>query len=285
MKTDFNCIPCIINSYLRLAGTGIIPASRREEILRRLLEFLSRVDYEQSPPELGRTLHSMIRETTGDPDPYREVKEKYNRRMLDLYPEFVEAVRRSKDPFDSAMRHAIAGNAMDFASEEQLDVIETLNRIMDAELAVDDSGPLRRALEGASTLLYIGDNCGEIVLDRLFMEQINLPRMVFAVRSGPVINDATKEDAELTGMHKVAEIITTGDNAPGAVWASSSREFREHFRKADVVISKGQGNLEGLLDIPHDQIYFLLVVKCELIAQRVGSAKGEFIVKKGDTNP
>ncbi len=285
MKTDFNCIPCIINSYLRLAGTDIIPASRREEILRRLLEFLSRVDYDQSPPELGRTLHSMIRETTGDPDPYRVVKEKYNRRMLDLYPEFVEAVRRSKDPFDSAMRHAIAGNAMDFASEEQLDVIETLNRIMDAELAVDDSGPLRRALEEASTLLYIGDNCGEIVLDRLFMEQINLPRMYFAVRSGPVINDATKEDAEMTGMHKVAEIITTGDNAPGAVWASSSREFREHYHKADVVISKGQGNLEGLLDIPHNQIYFLLVVKCELIARRVGSAKGEFIVKKGDTNP
>jgi uncharacterized protein with ATP-grasp and redox domains len=272
----------VLNSYLRLAESGAIPADRQEDILRRLLELLSRADYSHSPPVLGRLLHRLIRESLKDPDPYRLIKVKYNKMMLDMYPSFVEMVQKSDDPFDTAMRLAVAGNSMDFASQYQLDVMDTLNQVLEAGFFIDDSEQLRESLGKASSLLYIGDNCGEIVLDKLFLEFINLSRMYFVVRNGPVINDATLSDAEMTGVGKVAKVITTGDDAPGAVWESASGEFRDHFHNADVIISKGQGNLEGLIDIPHDQIYFMFLTKCDLIARRVGAGKEQFIVKKGD---
>ena len=85
----------------------------------------------------------------------------------------------------------------------------------------------------------------------------------------------------MAGMEKIAKVITTGDDAPGAVWESTSGEFKDHFINADVIISKGQGNLEGLMHIPHNNIYFLLVTKCDLIAEQVGAKKGQFVVKKG----
>jgi uncharacterized protein with ATP-grasp and redox domains len=133
-------------------------------------------------------------------------------------------------------------------------------------------------------LFYIGDNCGEIVLDKLFLTYLNVPEKYFAVRDHPVINDATYQDAKMAGIRDVAKVVTTGDNAPGAVWESTSEEFKRIFLNADVIISKGQGNLEGLIDVPHNHIYFLLVTKCDLIADRVGTKKGEFILKKGTAN-
>ena len=154
---------------------------------------------------------------------------------------------------------------------------------MDANFAIDHSPQLRVDLEKADSLLYIGDNCGEIVLDKLFLSLLDIPTKYFAVRESPIINDVTFEDAILTGIDKIANVITTGDNSPGAVWESTSEQFQNVFKNADVVISKGQGNLEGLMDVTHDRLYFLLVTKCDLIAKRVGTPKEEFIVKKGNT--
>ena len=281
MNVHYKCIPCTINSYLRLVDTGIIPDDLEKVILRRLLRELALVDYDQSPPVLGQRMHRLIRELLQNTDPYHEIKEKYNNMMLELYPRFEGLINRSEDPFDTSMRLAIAGNVIDFGSQYQLDVMDTINRILDARLAIDDSSHLRDDLKQATSLLYIGDNCGEIVLDKLFLSFINVPEMYFAVRDRPIINDVTFEDANLVGIDRVAKVISTGDDAPGVVWNSASEEFKDIFMNADVIISKGQGNLEGLMDIPCDNIYFLLVTKCELIAEQIGTKKGEFIVKKG----
>ncbi len=283
MNIHLECIPCTINSYLRLAGTGIVPESRQEPILRRLLEDLTGLDYDQSPPVLGRRMHRLIRECLGDNDPYRLIKKKYNRIMMEMYPKLEALIKGSEDPLDTAIRLAIAGNVIDSGPQHQADVSDTIRRVAEAELAIDDTLQLRRDLAQADSLLYIGDNAGEIVVDKLLLSLVDVNRKYFAVRDSPVINDATIEDATMTGMDHIAEVITTGDDAPGAVWESVSEEFRDIFEKADIIISKGQGNLEGLLDVPHRNIYFLLVTKCDLIADRLGTGKGEFIVKKGGT--
>ena len=254
-----------------------------EAIMRQMLRIFSTEDFSQSPPMLGARMHAMIRDAIHHPDPYHRIKAKYNRLMMDQYERFDKLVKNSEDPFNMAMRLAIAGNVIDFGSQLQPEVMETINRVMDAKLAIDHSSQLRTDLEQADSLLYIGDNCGEIVLDKLFLLTLDVPVKYFAVRDSPIINDVTYEDAVLTGMDKVAQVITTGDNAPGAVWASTSEQFQRVFREADVIISKGQGNLEGLLDVAHDSIYFLLVTKCDLMAERVGTRKEEFIVKKGKT--
>ena len=281
MKTQFECIPCIINSYLRLVETNVIPEPQQEVILRQLLQYLSVVDYDQSPPMMGRTLQKIIRESLQNPDPYHQIKQHYNQMMMELYSSFKEIVDCSEDPFDTAMRLAIAGNVIDFGAKYQFDIMDSINRVKEHELAIDDSLKLRHALKSARTLLYIGDNCGEIVLDKLFLETLDVPQKYFVVRESPVINDITPEDAKLTGIDKIATIITTGDNSPGAVWESASKDFRDHFNNADVIISKGQGNLEGLIDVPHDHVYFLLVTKCDLIGERIGTRKGDFVVKQG----
>jgi uncharacterized protein with ATP-grasp and redox domains len=272
-----------LNSYLRLAETGVIPESHKEEILRQMLHVFATFDYNQSPPVLGCKMHTLIRESINNPDPYRQIKAEYNQMMTDLYAKFERMVKRSEDPFNAAMRLAIAGNVIDFGSQHQLDIMETINRVMDENFAIDHSPQLRVDLEQADSLLYIGDNCGEIVLDKLFLSMLDVPVKYFAVRESPIINDVTYEDAILTGIDKVAKVITTGDNSPGAVWESTSEQFQTVFKNADVIISKGQGNLEGLMDVTHASLYFLLVTKCDLIAKRVGTRKEEFIVKKGKT--
>lgn len=283
MEAQFDCIPCIINSYLRLVETSVIPDLHQEKLMRQLLDYLAQADYHQSPPALGRSLHSMIRESLNNPDPYYQIKQDYNRMMLDLYPSFKDMVDNSEDPFDTAMRLAIAGNVIDFGAKYQFDVMSTLKQVMERTLDVDHSQELRKALGRAKSLLYIGDNCGEIVMDRLFLETIDLPEKVFVVRDSPVINDVTMEDAKMIGMDGVARVIATGDNSPGAVWKFTSEEFREHFATADVIISKGQGNLEGLMDVPHKQIYFMLVTKCDLIAEKIRAQRGDFVIIKGKT--
>jgi damage-control phosphatase, subfamily I len=280
MKTHLECLPCTVNSYLRLADTGVIPEEKQEELMRQLLSFLSEADYNYSPPEMGAELHRMIRKSLQNPDPYLNVKKEYNQMMLDLYPSFKKMVEDSDKPFDTAMRLAIGGNVIDFGAKYQFDVMETIHNAMEGDLAIDDSRKLEQALENAQSVLYIGDNCGEIVLDKIFLEFLDVPEKIFVVRGAPVINDNTLDDAAMVGMEKVARVVTTGDDSPGAVWERSSEEFRSLFTEADVVISKGQGNLEGLIEQKHKNLYYLLVTKCELIADRIASRKGAFVVKK-----
>ena len=247
--------------------------------MRRLLAYLAQADYRQSPPVLGRELHRMIRSELDDPDPYRKIKEDSNRMMLDRYADFEALVEGSADSFDTAMRLAIAGNAIDFGPRYQFDVMETIEQVLTTTLAIDDSDELRHDLSSAGTLLYIGDNCGEIVLDRLFLSRIDSAQKYFAVRGGPVINDATLADARSVGIEAVARVITTGDDSPGAVLETASEEFRRVLEAADVIIAKGQGNLEGLLEMDRN-IYFLLITKCDLVAERVGTRRWEFVVKR-----
>ena len=282
MKNQFECIPCIVNSYLRLVETEVIPQPQQEAILRQLLDYLSRVDFDQSPPILGSAIHELIRESMQNSDPYDKIKQNYNHRMLDLYPSFKEMLNNSKDPFDTAMRLAIAGNVIDFGAKYQFDLMTTINKVIEHKLTIDDSLKLRQDLKNAHILLYIGDNCGEIVLDKLFLESISIPQKYFVVRESPVINDITLDDAKMIGIDEIASVITTGDNSPGAVWESASKDFKDHFKNADVVISKGQGNLEGLIDVQHEHIYFMLVVKCDLIAKKIDTQREAFIVKKGE---
>jgi uncharacterized protein with ATP-grasp and redox domains len=197
--------------------------------------------------------------------------------MLNLYGNFKKMVEQSPDPFDTAMRLAIAGNVIDFGPQHQLDVMDTIHRVLNAKLTFDHSKKLKEDLTFAKTILYIGDNAGEIVLDKIFLETINHHNIYFCVRGGAVINDATVEDATLIGMDGLAKIITTGDNAPGVLWETASPEFKQIFNKADVIISKGQGNLEGLIDL-HQNIYFLLVTKCSIIANLLDVPERSFVV-------
>lgn len=279
MEVAFECLPCALSSCLRLLDEGGIAEDLREGLVRQALHTLADADWRQSPPALARDLHAALREVAGDPDPYREIKLRSNLAMLERVPELREVLDRADDPFVTAARLAVAGNVIDFGARHQFDPAAAIDRVLAADLGIDDLELLRAELAAASTVLYIGDNAGEIVLDRLFLDTVAHDDVTFVVRDGPVINDATMHDAHLVGLPTCARVITTGSDAPGAIPEGRSMEFQEALDSADVVIAKGQGNLEGLWDEPRD-IHFLLTVKCERVAGLVGVPVGGFMAWK-----
>jgi uncharacterized protein with ATP-grasp and redox domains len=279
IKVTYDCIPCAIGSLITLFKNGLVAPAKQEPTLRALLDYLSKINYNQTPPQLGREMHRIIRQVIQNPDPYDEIKQKFNRLMLDYYPDLKKLVAKADDPFQMALRLAIAGNIIDYGPNHLFDINQTLERAKSIALAIDDSESLRQAISEAKMLLYLGDNAGEIVMDRVLLETIRHPHVYFAVRGAPIINDALLEDAQLVGIDKIAKVITNGDDAPGTILETSSTEFRAIFEEADLVISKGQGNYEGLSDV-NKNIYFILMTKCDHVANHLGVKKGDFVVKQ-----
>ena len=279
MEVAFECIPCTVQSCLRLLDEGCVDESLREGLLRQALQFLATADWRQSPPSLARDLHAQLRISAADADPYREIKHRSNLAMLECAGDLRDQLARAADPFTMAVRLAVAGNVIDFGARHLFDPAASIQRVLTADLAIDDSRQLGVDLAAARSVLYIGDNAGEIVLDGLFLETLAHPAVTFVVREGPVINDVTLADAELVGIPDLARVITTGDDAPGVILDRASAEFHAAFAGADVVIAKGQGNLEGLWNVPRD-VYFLLTVKCERIARHLEVPVGGFVVWK-----
>jgi uncharacterized protein with ATP-grasp and redox domains len=283
IKVTYDCLPCAIGSLITLFKKGLVTKEKQEQTMRALLDYLSKIDYNQSPPKLGREMHRIIRQVLNNPDPYYDIKQKFNRLMLDYYPDLKKSVDEADSPFQMALRLAIAGNVIDFGPNQPFNINKTLERAKSIVLKIDDSKTLQASILQAKTLLYLGDNAGEIVMDQIFLETINHPNVYFAVRGAPIINDALIEDAELVGIDKIAHLLTNGDDAPGTILENTSTEFMDIFEQADLVISKGQGNYEGLNSI-NNNIYFILMTKCDHVANHLGVRKGDFVVKKNIYN-
>ncbi|MBD3291084.1 DUF89 family protein [candidate division KSB1 bacterium] len=276
-KVTYDCIPCAIGSLIKLLNINSINTAKKDEAMRGLLRYLSEMDYQQPPPELGQEMHRIIRDIFGNPDPYKQIKTEFNQLMLSEYDKLRQEVEAATDAFNMALRFAIAGNIIDFGPNHHFDINETIEQARSVELAIDHSEMLRSEIDSAGVILYLGDNAGEIVMDRLFLETINHPNVYFAVRGGPVINDVTIDDAQDVGMDKIATVVSNGQNAPGILLKTISEEFRKLFERADLIISKGQGNYEGLANCQKN-IYFLLMAKCEHVAAHIGVNRGDFVV-------
>jgi uncharacterized protein with ATP-grasp and redox domains len=215
-------------------------------------------------------------------DPYYTVKQQFNAAALRLYSQMRNLILESDDPLATAVRLAIAGNIIDFGVKSQLDETE-LKVTISKCLAEDPSGlqleVFREAVNEAQVILYLADNAGEIIFDRLLIEQLPEGKITVAVKGSPVINDATMEDAVLAGLPRIVDVIDNGSDAPGTILESCSQSFRDFFRKADLVIAKGQGNYETLSDLDKN-IFFILKAKCPVISRNIGCKVGEMILQK-----
>ncbi len=279
MKVYPDCYPCFFNQALKT--TKIITSDERKiwEILREVSLSLPRIPDNVTPSEMGREVYRIIFALTGVRDPYRRIKDKFIRQALSLYPEMKKLVESSGDSLMTAVRLAIAGNVIDFGASADFDLTKDIQKILSQDFAVDHSREFSEALEGAKKILYLADNAGETVFDRLLIEELRRP-VVYAVRESPIINDATREDAVHSGIEKVAEIISSGCNAPGTILKYCSDEFLKVYRSSDLIISKGQGNYEGLSEEKRP-IFFLLKAKCSVIAREFGVEEGAIILAKG----
>jgi len=280
MKTYFDCIPCFINQALQAVRAVTDDERIHERVLRKVLRATGEMDIRQSPPAMGQTIHRLIREATGNVDPYREHKRKWNRFVLNLLPELRLRVQTSSDPFETAIRLAIAGNVIDSASNPKIDeqeVRDSIERALLAPLSENAVVALYGELVSAQRILYLADNAGEIVFDRLLIEQLPMERVTLAVKGAPVINDATLEDAEQAEITELVSVISNGSDAPGTILEQCSDAFRREFEESDVVIAKGQANYETLSD-SNQNLFFVLMAKCSVIARDIGCEQGELIV-------
>ena len=279
MRTFFDCIPCFVRQALDAARFATDDEAIHERVLREALRMASQMDLRATPPAMGQGLHRLIRQLTGNGDPYRAVKQRFNRAALALYPAMRERVDRSDDPLETAVRLAIAGNIIDFGIHSQLgeaDVEDAIQHALSSPLRGDPEA-LRGAAAGADEILYLADNAGEIVFDRLLVERMPQEKITVVVKGGPVLNDATREDAEAAGLPDLVEVIDNGSDAPGTILDDCSEAFRRRFERADLIVAKGQGNYETLSDADKD-IFFVLKAKCHVIATDLGCEVGALVL-------
>jgi len=279
MITHYECISCAINGILNLFNQNLIDSKYKDKIMKEILKYYSELDFNISPLQVNGNIHRMVREISGNSDPYKILKDKYNEKALKLYPEYTQTVKNAEVPFNKALRLAVAGNVIDFGPGHNIDINKSIEEIFNSNLSIDHSEDLLNEINRAKNILYIVDNTGEIVFDRIFLETINHSNVIISVKKSPILNDATLEDARFVGLDKLGIIIDNGYDAPGTLLSAVSEEFTEAFNNADLIISKGQGNYEGLNKSENKNIFFLLVAKCDIIAKDLGVGKGGFIVK------
>lgn len=279
MKTYHDCIPCFIKQTLSALEMINCDNTTRENILRTVLQRLSLIDFDLSPPEMARTVHRIIREISGNSDPFFDEKIRYQNLALQLSPQLEQNILLSDNPFESAILLAIAGNSIDHGvyhdlTEEQ--ALEALEQGIHVPL-IGDIDQFNAAIESAESILFLADNAGEIVIDKLLLQQLPLDKITFAVRGGPILNDALKADAEQAGITELVPVIDNGDDTPGTILKYCSKVFQDQFNSADLIIAKGQGNYETLSDT-EGNIFFLLKAKCHVVAQNIGCEIGSSIL-------
>ncbi|MBN1907673.1 MAG: DUF89 family protein [Deltaproteobacteria bacterium] len=277
MKTYLDCFPCFLSQALRASRIATSDEKRIKKVLDEIGMLLKDIPLESSPPETGRLIYRKIEEITRNPDPYRAIKEESTKKVLSLYPALKNAVKMSEDKLLTAIRISIAGNVIDLGANRAFDLENDIEDILKRNFAIFDYEPFKVKLDRSDEILFIGDNAGECVCDRILIEELGKP-VTYVVRERPVINDAVHEDALQAGIHTVARIISSGTDAPGTVLDTCSSDFMDIYTKSQFIISKGQGNFEAL-SFEKRPIFFLLKAKCKVIADDIGVSEGDIILK------
>jgi damage-control phosphatase, subfamily I len=277
MKTYLDCYPCFLRQALSATRRADASAEQQHEILREAMDQLRSLPVDATPPKMAMAIHRLVRARTNNPDPYREPKREATEQALALLPDLMEQVRTASDPLETAVRIAIAGNIIDYGVAETYELEATLERVLKQAFAIDGLAALRQSLAGADSVLYLADNAGETVFDRVLIQVIDRP-VTYVVKAGPIINDATREDALAAGLASVAKIVDNGSDAPGTLLDRCSADFRRRFEQATLIVAKGQANYETLSG-SQAPIFFLLQAKCTIIARDLGVPTGSIVVK------
>lgn len=277
MRTYADCLPCFLDQALRAGRIATDDEKKIKRLLDEVGTMLRDIPLESTPPETGRLIYEKVREITGQLDPYKQIKSESTKKALTLYPSLKKIVEKSGDTLLTAVRIAIAGNVIDFGVNRDFDIEKEIDEALKQKFAILDYDKFRNRLDETTDILYIADNAGECVFDRILIEEMR-KQVTYVVRDVPVINDATYEDAIQAGIDKVGTLLSSGTNAPGTILRTCSAEFKKVYNKSKFIISKGQGNYEALSN-ERRPIFFLLKVKCHVIANDIGVNEGDIILK------
>ncbi|MCP5104457.1 MAG: DUF89 family protein [bacterium] len=274
MRTNRQCVVCILNQLLRVSDYLGLDEEKKDVILRKALQKAGGIPFgEITSPEFSEQLYRVVTEVSGEPDPYRSLRREQNDLVMDRIDGFRERIRRSTDPLFTAGYYALLGNIIDYGGVRIFDTAEIFKQCDTIDITVNDYPRFRERLAAAGRILILADNAGEAVFDLLFIEEIKrfkpgLP-IFYGVRSQPAINDIIREDAEYIGIHRAAQVVETGASCAGTIVAKGTDEFKEIYYRSDLIISKGQGNFETLEGEPEDILY-IFKVKCGVVSDYIG---------------
>ncbi len=289
MKTYLECIPCFFKQGLNISKVWGIDEKKRKEIIDKIAIVVPSFPLTSSSPEMGKIIQDIITEVLGNNDPYERVKKESNKIGLSIYDKLKEKIDSSQDKLLTGIELSIAGNIIDYGANHNLCIDSEISKILNKKSGFSCSKnfqyeAFKEKLESSDLLLFLGDNAGEIVFDKIFIEEIiklyPYKKIIYAVREAPIINDATMEDAIFVGLDKVVDVISSGSLLPGTLLSQCSKEFVKLFNEADIIISKGQGNFETLSEEKtFSSLFFLLVVKCQVVGRELKSRVGDIILK------
>ncbi|MBU0579579.1 MAG: DUF89 family protein [Candidatus Margulisbacteria bacterium] len=284
MQSLFECIPCIIRQSLDIARLNHLNEVKKLKLLRMVMKKLENIDpLQTTPPEATKWAHDIIKKYLKKKDLYAQAKKDQNKLALKLLPWAEKEIKRSKDRLLTAVKLAIAGNIIDYGTASFFSIEDSLKAIEHQKFAINYYPKLKKALKHSKNVLYIGDNAGEIVFDTLLVKELLLQGhpITFAVKSDYVLNDALMEDAVAAGMHKLVPVIESGSKTAGTLLKEATPLFKKQFKKADLIIAKGQGNFETL-PVGDKRIFFLLKMKCVYLGQKVNTKLGDIILIQGN---
>ncbi len=276
MQAKPECKRCFQRQALQSAQRIGLSDTATAALLDTVKQRLDNTPQDETPPVTASDIHALIRQRSGNPDPYFAAKHEATEHALSLYPKLKRLIAESEDPLETAVRLAIAGNIIDLGVSEQYDLEASIERVLVTEPAINHIAQLKHALAQAKQVLFLADNAGETVMDRLLIEQLGLP-VTYVVKGGPAVNDATREDAMAAGVDQVCELIDHGAATLGTLLERCSEGFQSRFNEAELIISKGMANYESLNN-SRPGIYFLLQAKCAVVAADLGVAEKSLIV-------
>lgn len=282
MESTPECIICCLKQVLTTAVRITDDPLLHKKVLDSAMTYLKGQDLTITPAEIASDLFHLTCRELQQPDPFRREMDDYNQQALKLLPKLHRILEQSEDRILQAILMAVAGNLIDLGIIAEVNVDETIDSVLKTGLKVNDYPKLREVLDKSKNLLYIADNAGEIVFDRLLLEEIKnsypLLEMTVTVKSGPASNDALRCDAVAAGIDQIAAIIETGAECLGIPEGRCGVEFRERFAAADVVIAKGHANFETI--VPNRRpVFVLLRAKCPIVAAELGVAVHDSVLK------
>lgn len=275
MKISYECGPCFLRQAREALDLSTDDEALKMEIIRDIFDYLSQ-NFMQgtNSNSTGSTMHAMIKQKTGCRDPYYREKIESNKLALKYLPD-VKKILDEDDSLENYVKIAIIGNILDFGAFTLDDDIESvIKESLKKDLAVKDIEEFENSLKNNDKVLYLVDNTGEIVFDKLLLSKIREYglEITVAVKSEPILNDACMEEALDAGLDEFGNIVEIGAGTVGYVDSKISDEFREIFNTHKFIISKGMGNYEGLteIDLSSKEVYFLLCAKCNTISKDIG---------------
>jgi len=280
MKTSIECLPCFLKQTVIALRQYGGDEKTHQKVFRDVLAIMQDADMSKPPAYTTTFIHRTIRDGI-DRDPFEMIKNEFNSIALSLYPSLRARVKASPDPLWTASRLAIAGNIIDFGIFTSIDIEKSINESLRTEIAVDEFASFREDLMATEEILYLLDNAGEIVFDRLLIEELKEAgkRVTAVVKGSAVLNDVTPQDAVQVGLSAICEVIDNGSDAIGTILPWTSPDFRERFEKAALIISKGQGNFETLFGT-EKRTYFLFQSKCDVVSRELGLSPCSMLFKR-----